>query len=41
MTDYRTIELNSIKAYDLVDRLLGQGWIIHRNGLFFITLKKR
>ncbi len=37
-TKYLTIVLSDVGAYDKLDRLIGDGWRVIRNGLFYVTL---
>ncbi len=40
-TKYVTIELSTIGAYDEIDRLIGNGWRVIRNGLFSVTMASK
>ena len=40
-TKYVTIELNTVAAYDKVDRLINNGWVVIRGGMFYVTLASK
>lgn len=40
-TQYRTIDITTLKGLKTADRLVGNGWRIVRNGMFSVQLEKR